>query len=99
MIGESIHDIREYPFLALLRENGSHVCTGVILSEYHVLLPAHCLLNVNVTFETAPSLFKVSTGKSHVENNFYNISRMTYHHDYIQENQTSPTYDIGLIKV
>lgn len=95
--GIDVHNIEKYPFMVSIRLRGSHICGGSIVSEYHILTAAHCIVGVK---DSSLKSVKIGTGDHRFEKSYklYGISKMIYPKGY-DEIEVSPDHDIGIIKV
>ena len=37
----------EFPYMALLKENGSYICSGSLINKLYVLTAAHCVKDID----------------------------------------------------
>ena len=88
-------------YIASFRHNGTHLCTGILVSEKHVLTAAQCL-NEFFIHEQIPSFKEYSILLEDVDKlttTLHSIEQVEVHSRYIPNDPTSFLYDIGVITV
>jgi secreted trypsin-like serine protease len=94
IVGGENADIKDFPYsvsIAMLNFK-SHFCGGTIISNWHILTAAHCVVGRNA------SLIRIYTGNSNLENSneqSYGILSIIIHPKYTNDIRS----DIAIIMV
>ena len=98
--GQSVED-ESKNYVVSLRHNGSHFCTGFLISKRHVLTAAQCLHNF-ILYEWIPEFepYTVVIGNANSKNTVsHAIKQVEVHRRYVADTPTSFYYNVGVITV
>ena len=99
IIGGTQATIDEFPYQVSLRRNGDHYCGGAIISPWHILTAAHCVVNVmkppyrDISIQTGSSVSYGKWGDRHF------IRRVVVHPNYSTSEDASFANDLAVITV
>ncbi|KAL7287407.1 hypothetical protein TKK_0018522 [Trichogramma kaykai] len=99
IIGGTQTTIDKYPYQVSLRRSGDHYCGGAIISPWHVLTAAHCIVKIahppyrDITVVTGSSVSYGNWGERH------RVRRIVVHPNYAADEKTSFANDLAVITI
>ncbi|XP_014476472.1 PREDICTED: trypsin-like [Dinoponera quadriceps] len=99
-VPQNDENVNNYPWMASITTHGKHVCSGVIIDEYHIITSDRCVPSMKHTWNIMNNIGAVVGRNSLKVDGFHIFVRETFSQNhYINPTKNPTTTGLGILKV